>query len=79
MKTITLEQGKYIIEYIDDVGLQARRYGEPWRDLTGDKLVLALVQRVEALEAARKDAQICGVGFTVDGVRVDPSRVVVFR
>lgn len=52
MKNITLEQGKYTIEHIDGVGLQVRRHGEPWRDLTGDKLVLALVQRIEALEIA---------------------------
>lgn len=50
MKPIELEDGKYIIERLGSGKLHALRYGEPWRDLTGDGLVLALVRQVESLE-----------------------------
>jgi hypothetical protein len=30
-------------------GLKALRYGQEWRDLTGDGLILALAQEIEAL------------------------------
>lgn len=49
---VTLEDGKYKLEHDGTGYLRALRYGEPWRDLTGDKLMLALVQRIEELEAA---------------------------
>ena len=38
-----------------DVALVAYRHGEPWRDCTGDQLVLALGQRVAELEARCKE------------------------
>lgn len=45
---ITVGDGKYRILWDDD-GFRALRYGKEWRDLTGDSLVLVLVQEVEAL------------------------------
>jgi hypothetical protein len=51
MKTsITVADGKYTVEHEDGAGICALRYGEEWRDLVGDGLVLALVQRIEELE-----------------------------
>lgn len=48
---VSLEGGKYEVTY--DLGIiRATRHGEPWRDLTGDKLVGALVDRIEELESA---------------------------
>lgn len=46
-----LDGGKYTVIRGDDGSLGALRYGEPWRDLTGDKLVGALVIEVEELRA----------------------------
>lgn len=46
---LDLEDGKYTI-LSDDGRMQALRYGEQWRDLTGDNLVGALVSRIEELE-----------------------------
>lgn len=47
---ITLLDGKYrIVANSDMTGFRALRYGEEWRDLTGDKLVLALVHEVIGL------------------------------
>jgi hypothetical protein len=46
---ITLEGGKYTVELAPDGRLRALRHGKEWRDLTGDKLVLALVHEVERL------------------------------
>jgi len=55
---IVLEGGKYELVF-DAKGLRASRHGEPWRDLTGDKLVLALMQRIEELEGS--DARLDGL------------------
>lgn len=48
---IALEGGEYAVLHDNGANLRAYRYGAPWRDLTGDGLVLALVQRIEDLEA----------------------------
>lgn len=39
---VDLEGGKCTVVMPNNGGLHALRYGEPWRDLTGDKLVYAL-------------------------------------
>jgi hypothetical protein len=46
---ITVGDGKYTVTHDNGAGFRALRYGEPWRDLTGDGLVLALVQEIEEL------------------------------
>lgn len=48
---ITVEDGKYTVIF-DNGQLHALRYGERWRDLSGDKLIYALMCRIQALEAA---------------------------
>lgn len=46
---LNLEDGKYTV--ISHRGIiKAERYREPWRDLTGDKLIGALVCEVERLQ-----------------------------
>lgn len=45
---ITVGDGKYTIVQTPDGRLAARRNGELWRDLTGDKLVLHLAQELDA-------------------------------
>lgn len=45
--SITVADGKYTVIHDDGTNFRALRYGEPWRDLTGDGLILALVQRIE--------------------------------
>lgn len=53
MTEFLLYDGKYT--YInDDRGQRALRYGEEWRDLTGDGFVLAMAQRIEEDEASVK-------------------------
>ena len=47
-KRITLEDGKYSI-YYNHGTLKAERYREPWRDLTGDKLVGAMFDEIVRL------------------------------
>lgn len=46
----TFGDGKY--EYVRQPDFKAHvyRHGEEWRDVTGDGLILAMVQRVEELE-----------------------------
>ncbi|AIW03538.1 hypothetical protein CPT_Moonbeam140 [Bacillus phage Moonbeam] len=48
---IKLDGGKY--EIITDLAngvFEARRHGQPWRDLVGDKLILALISRLKDAE-----------------------------
>lgn len=51
MTRIELLGGKYTVIHDQGTGLRAERYGEPWRDLTGDGLVLAMAHEIEALRA----------------------------
>lgn len=53
---IELEDGKYT--YVQNGGEQyALRYGEPWRDLTGDKFTYCLAARIVELEELNKALQ----------------------
>ncbi len=56
---VTVADGKYTVQADGDGRLRCLRYGEEWRDLTGDGMVLALVQEIEALRAdkARLEAE----------------------
>jgi hypothetical protein len=54
MSEIILEDDKYTVLHEDGANLRALHYGEPWRDLVGDGLVLALVQRIEYLNRGIK-------------------------
>ena len=50
-KTI-VKVGKYEVSHDCGAHFVAHRNGHLWRDLTGDNLVLALVQRIQQLEEA---------------------------
>lgn len=54
-ETLTLEDGKYALVLHPDGKFEALRYGQPWRDLCGDKMVLCLMQRIQALESQVED------------------------
>lgn len=44
----TLDSGKYSIKYqMEPHQFEALRHGEPWRDLTGDKLMLSIVMELQ--------------------------------
>ncbi len=51
--TITVDNGKYTVLHEHGMNLRALRYGEPWRDLTGNGLILALVQEIEQLKSSQ--------------------------
>jgi hypothetical protein len=51
---ITLDNGKYKIIQ-SNTEFKALRYGEQWRDLTGDNLILFLVYEVESLRQQLAD------------------------
>lgn len=54
---IELEGGKYTVVGIEDGRLRALRYGEEWRSLTGDNLVLCMAQEIRRLTEERDDLQ----------------------
>jgi len=56
MTSITVGDGKYTVSHDNGCDLVASRNGEPWRELAGDKLILALVQEIETLREALKAA-----------------------
>ncbi|WP_394941193.1 hypothetical protein [Psychromicrobium sp. YIM B11713] len=47
--TVVIGNGKYAVTGIETGRLEALRHGEPWRELTGDKLVLCLTQEIQEL------------------------------
>lgn len=54
-ETISLEDDKYTVSLTTGGGqfhFEAARNGEQWRDLCGDKLVLAMFNRIQELESA---------------------------
>lgn len=59
---LELENGKYTIIRHDDASVEVRRYGEPWRNLTGDKLFGAMLDMIiehqERIEAIRKETKM---------------------
>lgn len=51
MYRLKLDNNKYeIIEDLEHGIFKAERYGEEWRDLSGDNLMLALIYKVQELE-----------------------------
>ncbi len=46
---VSVEDGKYTIQMDADGNLRCLRYGQEWRDLTGDKMALAFAQEVQNL------------------------------
>lgn len=50
MITHTFSDGKYTVIFHDSGKSKALRYGEEWRDLTGDGLVLAMLQDYDDLK-----------------------------
>lgn len=47
MTKLDFEGGKYTVIHENGCNFKALRYGEEWRDLVGDGLVLAIVQEHE--------------------------------
>ncbi len=54
---IELENGKYTVQFDETGKFWALRNGESWRDLTGDKLVLAMAHEIERLRKKLDDAE----------------------
>jgi hypothetical protein len=50
--------GKYeiVIDW-NNGGVRALRYGEEWRELNGDNLILAMAYRIEELEKALEETK----------------------
>lgn len=46
---VSVANGKYTVRAINGANLHALRYSDPWRDLNGDGLVLALATEVQEL------------------------------
>lgn len=56
--TLSLFDGKYTLIRGADYRMRALRYGEPWRDLTGDHLVAVMLERIEdheTLDQSRRE------------------------
>lgn len=46
---VTIYEGKYTYRRFRNGGQEALRYGEPWRNLSGDGFIMAMAQRIETL------------------------------
>lgn len=51
MTTTIKVDDKYTVQHEHGTNLRTLRYGQPWREHVGDKLILAMAQRIEQLEA----------------------------
>lgn len=49
---VTVADGKYMVIHENGLNFRALRYGEMWRDLTGDGLVLALTDALAGVKPA---------------------------
>lgn len=56
---VTVCGGKYTFKQTANGATEALRHGEPWRDCTGDGLILALAQEVEHLRETIQAAKNC--------------------
>ena len=51
LQKIELEEGKYTLYFNEKTGeLTAQRYGQEWQDLSGNKMVYLMMQRILDLE-----------------------------
>ena len=50
---IDLDDGKYTY-LLDEQGQRVLRYGEPWRDITGDKFILLMAMEIDELRKKLK-------------------------
>jgi len=58
VERVVVGDGKYTIELTPSPHkFKALRYGEEWRDLTGDGMVLAMFHRIQELEEELKEAK----------------------
>lgn len=65
--------GKYTVVHDNGANLRALRYGQPWRDLVGDGLVLAMAQEIENLIGCLETELRKPVAFSiVPALNADP-------
>ena len=54
---VSIEDGKYEYRLYPDGESEVLRYGEPWRDTCGDKLIYCLAAEVHKLREQLKEVQ----------------------
>lgn len=75
---IELDNGKYTYVFHPDGRQHALRYGQPWRDLLGDKFVYCMACKIEELESSLKksdealDSLVATIQEILDGNSVGP-------
>lgn len=57
VESVTVGEGKYTVRVHPDGRMDALRYGEEWRELTGDGMVMALVHEIQSLRALLDHAE----------------------
>lgn len=68
MTTVSLENGKYDITIHDDGRVTANRFGDPWQDLTGNKMIYLLAMRAAEAEGLRQSLEVIAVGDSTNPV-----------
>ena len=65
MTKLELAEGKYTVILHDNYTFEALRYGEKWRDLTGDGMVFAMFQELADLRNVKAAlcTQKCDCGY----------------
>lgn len=63
---VSVDNNKYTVIMDQNGGLRCLRYGEEWRDLLGDGMVLALAQEIEALREAGNNLRNAQKAYMAD-------------
>lgn len=81
---VSVYDGKYTIRRDGDGRMHCLRYNEPWRDLTGDGMVLALVQEIQKLRDEVTSLKSGTISFSddlreIESLKKDLARVTAER
>jgi len=83
MSKIELMDGKYMVinELEEGGGFRALRYGEEWRNLVGDNLVLAMAYEIEELreKLAETEVMLSNAFDGIDELEYEDLHVEVFE
>lgn len=73
------ENGKYTLEFNELTGeLKALRYGEPWQDFSGNKLIYLMLAEIDALKAVKDEVNnwiVCAAITTPEYMMQNAQRI----
>lgn len=78
-ETVTLEDGKYALVHNTHGHMHALRYGDPWQELTGNKLIGACFNEIVELRKRLQEVQswiVCAAIASPEDMMQNASRII---